>query len=369
MWCKVSLFLAALSIAATPTFAQTAEDQPPRPPRATKIPDAGFWPTKVMIERFLDRIVDEMATVYEFDDEQVELTRAVFQERIPAWLSENRAEIQTLMNEFFEAQLDDEPPDVEQVAIWAQRVYPLIDEFEGVITETTDEMRDFLTEDQIAALEASMAAFHTGASLAKNKIRVWADGGFDPENEWIPPGREREERERAERERMRAEMEAARQEALAERGDPIAAQRLAESDAHDGDEPAESQPADEWTRYTLAFIERYRLNREQRQKAMQYLSVARESRDDYLRARGDELERVTQMLEAAADEPSRRAALEAYEKLNAPIERRFQQLKDRLDTLPTREQRRQAAQRQAQQNEAEPASAASQPATEPDGRP
>jgi len=36
------------------------------------------------------------------------------------------------------------------------------------------------------------------------------------------------------------------------------------------------------------------------------------------------------------------ASLEAYQRLNAPVDRIFQQLKDRLDTLPTRAQRKAA---------------------------
>ena len=349
MRAKLHFLLIPWLLAAAPAFAQRDDEPPPRPPRATEIPTEGFWPTKLMVDRVLDRIIDEMAVQYEFDDEQVQLTRDVFHERIPAWMSENRAEIQTLMNQFFEAQLDDVPPEIDSVSIWAQRVYPLIEGFEGLMVDVTDDMHDFLTEDQSSLLEANMAAFHTGASLAKNKIGIWADGGFDPESEWIPPGRDREVRERAEREEMRAAMEESRQRALAEEGDPVARERLAEAEARAASQPTASQPSDEWTQYTMAFIERYKFNPEQRQKALEYLRAAHDSRTRYLRSRNADLARVTKLLEDAEDEDTRRAALAEYEKLDEPLQRRFQQLKDRLDTLPTRQQRRDAAQAESQQ--------------------
>jgi len=263
----------------------------------------------------------------------------------PAWLEENKAEMKTLINQFIEAQLDDEPPSVEEVTLWARRVLPLVNEFRDRVFQMTDSMREYMTDDQIDMLEAELAAFDTGITLINRKLYVWAEGGYDPETEWVPPGPERRRREREEERARREAMEQARRETLRQAhpgGRPLASTRPT---------TGQRKPADEWEVFTLQFIERYRLNSEQRQKAMQFLRAAQEERDRYLRRRADAWKKVEQRLRDAKTEPERQTALAQFETLNAPVQRMFQKLKDRLNTLPTREQRRSAALREQQKRE------------------
>jgi hypothetical protein len=331
--------------AAAPTL--LAQNQPAeRPPRVTEIPTEGFWPTDTMLDRIFDRISDEMADHYSFDDEQMMLTRQLLKERIPTWLKENRAEIQTLTNQFIEAQLYEQPPEVDGVASWSQRVLPLLDDFSDVVVGMTDEMRDYMTDDQQLQLEAELAGFETGVSMVSNKLGIWADGGYDPESEWLPPGKERRERERQEDREIDEAVEQAKREVLEGAEPPSELESLGyvDSSPKATSMPSRtSEPPDEWTQYTLDFVKRYQLNDEQQQKAMQFLRGAREQRDAYLRGKSEQLARVQALLVAAKDESERAAALEEFEELNAPVNRRLQQLKDRLNTLPTRAQRKAAA--------------------------
>ncbi|MBI5865617.1 MAG: hypothetical protein HZB38_14135, partial [Planctomycetes bacterium] len=133
----------------------------------------------------------------------------MFKERIVRFLESNRAEIQTLANEFFEVQLHNEAPTPETVAAWSQRVLPLLDEFGGVADTIADDMREYFTDDQITKLEGEMAAFKTGLTIATSKLGSWAGGQYDPEREWFAPGPARNRKEREERARMEAEMAAA----------------------------------------------------------------------------------------------------------------------------------------------------------------
>ncbi len=301
---------------------QPAERQD-RPKKATEIPSAGFWPTRKMLDRMIDRVTEEMANHYEFDEEQLRLTREVIKARFPKFLNDNRAEIQTLMNQYFEALLDDQPPSVEAVAEWAQRLQPLVEEFGGVCHEITDDMAEFLTEDQQDMLSAELTAFDTGLRMAQAKLSVWATGGYDPETEWIRSSSS-----------ARPDIEEARR---------IDKERRARG--KNGDASSDGNLTDEWAIYTERFIEQYQLNDEQRQKAYAFLRRQQEARDRYLRRKSAEMVRVTKTLEAAETPEQREAALAEYKKINAPIERMFQMLKDRLDTLPTRAQRRVAAAR------------------------
>jgi hypothetical protein len=313
--------LACTLLLATLTAAACAQDISERgerrqPQRAETIPTEGFWPTQKMMDRFIDRITGGMADEYQFDDSQLELTRQLFKGRFPEFLNENRAEIQTLLNQYFEALLNDEPPAVEEVAEWAARVQPLMDEFGEVCNEVTEGMREYLNDDQMVMLDAQYVTFQTGMRVAQNKLAVWADGGYDPETEWI----HRDSRRRSDRER-----------------DPAEAAAEEEKEA-----AAPPPPEDEWTIYTVEFIERYQLNEEQQQKALTILRHQQEARDRYLRRNADEMARVTQLLSDAETEEEKAASLKAYQRLNAPVNRIFDQLKQRLDTLPTRAQRKAA---------------------------
>ncbi len=308
-----------LAMFATAALAQDiGERDEDRSRRADKIPTEGFWPTQKMMERFINRITDGISDEYDFDDDQLEMTRDLFKAQFPEFLNENRAEIQTLLNEYFEALLDDGPPAPEEVAEWAGRVQPLMAEFGEVCDEVTEGMREYINDEQMVMLDAQYVAFQTGMKMVQNKLAIWADGDYDPETEWIRQNsghRSREEREDAERATEEAEAERAAAEA----------------------------PKDQWTIYTEQFIERYQLNDEQKQKAFEFLRRQQEARDRYLRRNADEMAHITKLLTEAESDEARAASVEAYERLNAPVDRIFEQLKDRLDTLPTRAQRKAAA--------------------------
>lgn len=345
---SVHRWIVAACVLAAPAIGQDVEE---RPERATKVPTAGFWPTERMMERMIDRITEEMGKHYGFDEDQLYTTREMFKANYPKFLNENRAEVQTLMNEYFEALLNDGPPAVEEVAGWAQRVQPLLAEFGEVSTEVMAGMREYLTDEQLTMFDAESAAFETGMSMAQNKLSAWAAGGYDPETEWIhspPPDAETQAEYEAEAARAAAENEGTDVEAAA---------------------AAVTVPKDDWTIYTEKFIERYQLNVEQKQKAFVFLRRQQEARDRFLRRKAPEMARVSKLLSNAETEEARTAALAEYEELNEPVARMFQTLKDRLATLPTRAQRKAAAELEPEGDEAHsPTSAESSPSDDTDER-
>lgn len=317
-WKQALLATLMLTMVST-TTAQERFERSASTPRATEIPTEGFWPTRKMMERIIDRIVDQMVKHYDLDDEQSRLTRELFKARYPEYLNENRAEIQSLLNQYFEALLNDEAPDPEEVAEWALRAQPVLAGLGEMTHETMDVMREYFNDDQTVMLDAELTAFDAGLRMAQNKLSVWADGGYDPETEWIRPPKEN-------------------------RAGGSAAEQPPEDEAPDDERQTvtTSAPEDEWTVYTRRFIERYQLNDEQRQKAFQILRRQQEARDRYLRRKVDEMAQVTRLLTEAATEEDRQASLRAYEQLNAPVNQIFQRLQERLETLPTRAQRKAA---------------------------
>ncbi len=356
--------LATCLLAVLPaSLAAAQESGSPQEPQVqrTPIPTEGFWPTRVMIDRVLDRITEEIAEQYELDEDQVEKTRALLKKRVPLFLDENRAEIQTLMNQFFEVQLAGEPPAPEEVAGWSKRVLPLMEKLENLATQVADEMRSYMSEEQVLRLEGEMAAFQAGLNLARGKLQVWAGGGYDPQTEWVYDRAERRRREREERRRLEQEMQAAREEVLGAPQDPAESgngtSAAAGSSIGDGQPAAArggpvrapaTQPAaakDEWEQYVEDFTRRYELNEAQRQEAQRILRARQKDRDEYLRRKAGQLEQVAARMRSAAGEAERQRASAEAERLNAPVKRMFQQLKDQLGRLPTRAQREAAARR------------------------
>ena len=315
----------ALAMAAVASAQDSEYYDDEGPPRATEIPTEGFWPTRTMMDRVIDRITEQMTEHYNLDEYQLERTRTLFKERFPGFLNANRAEIQTLLNQYFEAILDTEPPAVDDVAVWAQRVQPLLADFDVVVDEVTGDMREYLNDDQVVMLDAEMAAFDAGMTMAQNKLGVWSEGGYDPETEWIHPPEDRHGED--------AEGEVVTEET------PVGDASASETGAAEKEEV----PKDEWTVYTEEFIARYQLHSEQKQKALAFLRQQQERRDKYLRNNVSDMARVTKMLTEAKTEEDREKALVAYQRLNEPIDALFEQLKERLETLPTRAQRKAAA--------------------------
>lgn len=372
---RFALVLGVLSSTVAPLAAQErVAAQGAERERATPIPSAGFWPTEKLINNMLDRALEGLIEEYDFDPEQATRTAEILKTRFPRWLQENRGEIQTLMNEYLEALTEADPPTPERVAQWAQRVQPLVGGFQELVNDMTGEMSEFMTEDQQVNLEGHMAAFTTGIGFMQNKLGVWAEGGYDPESEW-PRNAEARQRRRAEERALKEQMRDDRNQALAEMGagpdgkpvadDPAAAANNANAGATQGAlkggatpqdrPPTKPRPAraaatekDEWTRYVDEFVRRYDLNDDQKGKAYTYLKAKQDDRDAYLNRKKADIATAEKEVKAGKTDEARATAKKQLDELNKPIERYFTQLKDRLNTLPTREQRKKAALEEAE---------------------
>jgi hypothetical protein len=386
----IALLVATLAISATYADSrQAADDEPQDPPviqydtePATEIPTEGFWPTPAMMDGILMRIVDDMERDYEFDFEQRDQALALLRDYVPQFMDENRAEIQTLMNMYFEALLNDQAPSPEEVAVWAQRVLPLMDEFRGMGETFAEEMRPFLTDEQVVKLEGNIEAFRTGMDIGMKRMQSWAEGNYDPNTEWIrSPDFERKERDR--QREAEQQMLAARDEAMTRVREGAAAGNGGGGEAPPPQaqptEPAASPPPprterptapvrpqgqrDEWEIYVEQFCNRYDFTADQRAAADRYLKGRQQERDRIRLRMADKLRRIEAMYKSAKTPEELRKAESARQEANAPIDRTFDRLKQQLDRLPTREQRAKAGP-QAQPNAApaKPAGSDSQPA-------
>jgi hypothetical protein len=305
-------------------------------------PPAGFWPTNRMMYLFIDRLTEDLSKSYGFTDDQLQQTRELWKDEFPIWLNEHRADIQQLTNEYLEALLDNKPPDPEYVADWAQRVLPLVDEFADRCEVVGEQMRPFLSEEQQLTLDGQLAGFRVGMKYLNQRLGGWAEGGFDAAFDWHrSPGFKEREKERNEQIHQEAEQAqaAARGEVLPPSGEAGGA------GAQEAVKPAvTSKPAaDDWGKYVEDFIRRYQLNAEQQEMAHKHLRVIQERRDGFLRRNASDFERAQRAASAAKSDGQRTRAEEQLRRLNRPLENMFTQLKEKLETIPTRRQRAEAA--------------------------
>ncbi|MGD8450247.1 MAG: hypothetical protein PVJ57_00385 [Phycisphaerae bacterium] len=342
----LALFVIALLVApsATAQIYDEEEDQPAK--RHEPYPD-GPWPTQKMMELVIDRFTEEVGHSLNLDEDQLYNMREIYKERVPTWLNDNRAAVQTVFNQYLETLLERDAPDPLDVADWATRAKPLLEEFSGLISDTVVDMEPYLTEEQQLMYEAQMASFQSATGYLSHRLEGWSEGNFDAETEWHrSPNFGAAESQRLhdyhnQQAQARGEVLGYDEQAAGGAG-PVGQQPKTEPRTAN---PKVAAAADEYARYVESFIRRYQLNEDQQAQAAKYLTMAQEGRDKYLRRSGDRLAAARARVQAATDERTRAAAQQACAQLERPLKRYFQQLKDRLNKLPTSAQRLAAGQR------------------------
>ena len=344
---RAGLGLMLLALAGGVAGAQQAYDEELDPPEENRHPPVLFLNERI-IDLVIDRLSDQLADHYEFDEDQLFSAREVIKTRFPDFFLDNRDELVRAINQYTEAMLAEDPPTAEDVAAWSERTLPMINEFADLVELTAEDMREFMTDEQQIRLDGELAAFHVGMNQINHKMTVWIDGGYDWQSEW-PRSEAYREAQRAEEQARRNEREVARRAAMGLEQEPesTAVEIRIGSDGMTVETRPTSQPTasrptkpmDPWQVYTEDFIRRYQLNRDQQNTARKILRSLRDERDRHVRRHAADIESVKKQL-TAASQPAERAPIAArLAKLNEPIERGFQKLKERLNTLPTRRQR------------------------------
>jgi hypothetical protein len=369
--------LGGVLLAAPPASAQhdqSDERERARPEDDAKPITLGIQLTPQLLDSLLDKAARRLARDYDFDEYQHEQVRQLLHERVPEFLRQHQEQLQGLLNDWLEATAAEQPPDPEYAADWAERALPIVEAFKGMVGGLSEDMREFMTDEQQVLLDGYLAAFETGTRFATNRLQVFKEGGFDPEIHW-PRSKQFKKIDRVEMQQLRREMEGSRlvamegprgapNQSVAEAAPPGEAKLVADETTAAPQPIAKTTKAekDEWTRYVEAFIHRYQLDDEQKQKAYALLEQQLHRREHYELGKAPEIERIKSMYEKAGTDAKKLALAEsAYQKLNKPRERMFEQLKQKLETLPTRAQRRAAAlseKKEAKQPTPAPANAA-----------
>ncbi len=301
----------------------------------------GLWPSKKLMNLLLARRAHQAAARYELNEEQQKKVREAVVGRWGRFLTENRATLQPLANEFIEMRMELEPPSKEQVQAWAKRAMPVFGKVREQLEQGIGEFREILDPLQRAKFELDAMRFGVGLQITEQRLENWQQGEFETSEFWQPPGERRRRREERRRRRGGSER------AVNLPGAPGRGAAGEVTPSEQQDQIALELHA--WEKFVEEFIRIYGLDGAQRDAARSCLSEVKERalahrdrrREDIVRLEG-RIRENTGAEEELADIKKR--LVELY----GPIDAMFAELKRRIEQIPTAKQRARITQRDRQ---------------------
>jgi len=301
----------------TPKGAEETASPASKEAERVEAPAEGLWPSTKLMNSMLARWAEEMGEQFELNESQREKVREGVRDRWSSFLQDNRSKIQPIVNEFIEMRMELKPPDKDRVREWADRATPVFDMFREEIREGQDEFREILTPMQRAKFEVEAMKFGMGLGMAEQKLKQWREGTFEANEFWEPMGRDRRRR-RGNRDRTRETTEVAEQGA----SDPVGEELRG------------------WEKYVADFIVNYKLDDGQKTTALSCLSELKDRADAHRNSRKEEISKLEERIQDPSKSPEELADIKKQlTELYGPIDEMFQELKRRLEAIPSAQQR------------------------------
>lgn len=323
--------------------------------RAQDDSEGGIWLTPRMIKLIVERIVNDKAAIYGFDEKQRAIYREKLAKGLPAFLEKNQATIQPIMNDVLVHRIGGQVPSAQKVAGWAQKVQPVFKELAAGHKDLYQTMRPHMRPKQRAKWARDHFVEGLGFTLAERKLQSFAEGKFDV-REWQA---RRQERRRPGAKRGPARiMEEAKKAGLdteppADLGDNVVADvgtQSAEQPASTVIGPRRTQtpprssaaesyvPLDKWQSHAKQFIKRYGLDEGQKTSAMAILKETRARAQGHSKRHAREIQRLRKGLRKAKGAGKARLS-ERLAELEAPLREIFEEYQERLNQILTESQR------------------------------
>ncbi|HOB75251.1 MAG TPA: hypothetical protein PKG54_12090 [Phycisphaerae bacterium] len=262
-----------------------------------------FWDVQTIIDQY----VKVMSSHYQLTENQEQYTRELMNRRVKQFLKEYEKDVRTLMSEYYDYQLRREMPSPEAARDFAARATPLITAIRQEILDGNMQWRRILNDEQLKKHDRDLEMIHATFDNYEGTMKRWAEGDVHPTDVGI---RERN--------------------------------------------PARNviKVEDAMGYYVRNFINQYNLDQGQRETAYSILREAREEAGRYRESHKAEFaELEARQKELAASNPDKeedlkrikeegRKLTERRAELEKPLtEELFARFKERLDTIPTADQR------------------------------
>lgn len=342
-----ALLLTTSSLMATPPA--TDKEMPAKPQEARSEAEfsGGLWPSPKLTNLMLIRWADQMGYQYELEEDQQKKLRKAVVDRWGPFLTKNRSRLEPIVNEFLEMRLELEPPTKERLKVWADKTLPAFELVNSQIGEAKSDLREILTPLQRIEFEVHAMEFGLGLKMAESRIRRLQSGDFEPTDFrefWQPTAAERKRRREA---RAAADVDAKAEEMSTEESN-------AERKRADESNPADPILAelDEWEKYVTDFVRLYQFDDGQRTTATSLLTELRLRAMTHRDRKRDQIARLEYRIANADGSDQEMEQLEKQlTELYGPIDEMFQELKGRIELIPTGEQRASAAMRKKKRDE------------------
>lgn len=268
----------------------------------------GLWNPQDMMKQAGDGI----AKHYRLNAEQEAKTRKLLAERVTRFLQKHDKEIWPLLWELTEAQMKGNAPDKEAALKIANKGYPIFEDARTEIMKAQDDFRAYLTKEQKAIHDRDLKGLQQQFRSIDHQLNSWRKGQVNKRRPFHirlgPPGT---------------------------RTTPI------------GMQPPRSRlhaPETLWERYVRQFIGDYLLDETQKVAVTAILRDLKDQAERYRTTHHTDLVDAEALVRSAElAKPFDRQALEQArmirELLNKPFDDYFNELKSRLNSIPTERQR------------------------------
>ena len=369
-----------------------AQDEEQRPAR-------GYTAVFDHIDLLIDNYSRFLARKYDLTEEQDEYTKFLLRERSYEFLDEHEENLRVLIDRLFDVRTGGEMTQ-EELIEWGKSVSPIYEEAKKLIVGGNDEWREILTteqrkthdedvklmyqsfettDDQISRIvsgEMTVEDFRVPQRHRTHTSQSGADAAPEPSDEPMEPGDERPRHSLSSSPRDEGAGQPSSVKGADQRGartprasakpparrgtenraaplqrdpDPRATRRDRSRPARGTPKANSKQPESQWEKYVREFIEKYKLNDEQSQKAAAVLEDCQTRADRHRLAHKQQVadfdKQIAELKKSKDKDKSKKVSdlTDKRKKLLDPIDRIFeQQLKPRLERLPTRAQRRAA---------------------------
>ena len=298
-------------------------------PKAVKEEVYRMWDVDSMILQAADNV----SRRYNLNAQQAAYTRKMMVERVTRFLNENQDQIWPLVRDLARYQLTGAPPDESTAKRIGGSALPIVEKAKQAILEANREWGSILTEEQKRLHEYDLREMEGTFSKVRDNFEQWQTGK-PVEN-------------------------------------PIFPQHVPSAD----EPPAPPQPHTKftegsrkwaiqqgaWAKYVGDFIRKYNLDPGQREAAQSILRELKEDAVEYRDSKKQEYAEVDRRLKEAFDsgDLKRIAAVERDETaLNKPINKMFDELRERLDKIPNDAQKERFAQSQTRKRPVRPTTSA-----------
>jgi len=361
-------------------------------------PQRSGFTSMINVETLINNYCRLLARKYNLTDEQDEYTQLLIHEKAGQFLAKHEDELRVLVDRMFEVRSGAADMDPAELVEWGKAVLPMYEEAKGIIVEGNAEWREILTEEQQRIHDDDLKLMHESFATTEDQLYRMITGEMTVEEFRNPKRPNRAERRnngmRLSRNPpepvVRTEEsvapppqtagpdprpvvgEAGRPTSLApkpanppvpragrarqprvvqpeganvpDRNRPPRGRQATPAGGKDGD-------LGRWEAYVRDFIRKYQLNEAQTEKANAILKDCKLQAERLITSNKPRMDKLAEEIKKLAGTKSQSPeALEQLTKLNEqksklmePVEQIFdKRLKPRLETLPTRAQRKAA---------------------------